>query len=394
MGIFKETEEVTTKLFQETFNAKATHFFKSPGRIELLGNHTDHQGGKTCSLTINSYICAVTCKKSSGTIDVINTSFPFVLHVDDKLNYVVNKSIGTSKAFIEGVVTYFNLKDFKTGPFNAALTSNLPRGAGLSSSAAYAVLFGKILNYYYNDNALSDLDIALAAQYAEMVHFGKPCGLLDQVSISFGGLVFSDFKKSPPHIMSYHQRLPELNYFVIDTGGSHDNLTCHYEQIRKDMKIVSLAFGKELLSEVSDTQFNELIANNRLNLAKRPLNRALHYINEIKRVEAFEKAYHEGNSEEMLTLITNSGASSAYLLENLTYPGDTDKALINHYELLKDHFATKVLGGGFAGALLVATNKNGNREELVQFYESKGLQVPPIYDMEVDKDGASFVETL
>lgn len=375
----------------KTFNEEPAETFKSPGRIELIGNHLDHQGGQTASLTIDRYIYGVSKKTEGDFITVINDGDKDLLAVSLAVDGVNEQNKGKSAAFVEGVVTYFKNNNYHVGGFNLSMASDLPSGAGLSSSAAYSLLFAKILSYYYNEDKVTPLELAKAAQYAESVHFGKPCGLLDQVTIAFGGLVFSDFKSAPPAITNYHENLPKLRFFVVDTGGSHENLTPHYEKIRTDMALVSKHYGKKLLSEVDVNAFQASLLQGTLEFEKRIINRATHYFTENHRVTLFKEAYQKADHAKLLALIKSSGESSAYVLNNLTYPGDLDQLLITHYEFLKDKYVTKVLGGGFAGALLVVTNEDVKLKDIIKHYSRKKIRAPRIYLMSPELSGTMLV---
>lgn len=384
----------TKNNFRKAFKQKPAQFFQSPGRIELIGNHLDHQGGKTVSLTIDRYIYAVSSKTHGTSINVINDGHDLLTKVALNIKGVNPKTQGMSRALIEGVIVYFKKHGYKVGALNVSLAADLPQGAGLSSSAAYSVLFAKLLSFYYNEDSISELELAKAAQYAESVHFGKPCGLLDQVSIAFGGLVFSDFKDDPPHIRNFHKNLPKLRFFVVDTGESHDNLTAHYEAIRTDMAAVSAHYNAKRLREVNINAFQASLLRDEIKVSKRALNRVSHYFREMHRVTKFQRAYRAGDNREMKKLVQQSGESSAYVLENLTYEGDVSKLLLTHYEILKKKFVTKVLGGGFAGALLVVIRENVLERDIIKHYRTHKVKVPAIHIMNPELNGTRFVANI
>lgn len=347
--------------FKNNLKSEPSHLFVSPGRVEFIGNHTDHQGGRTLSFAINRYIFAAISLRDDKQVQIFSHNYRKPINVD--LNDLTKKEdeLGKSAALIRGVAAYFNKSGYKYGGFDAFTFSTIPAGMGLSSSAAFEVLIATIFNELYNDKKIDELEIAKASRYSEIEYFGKPCGLLDQITVSYGELVNCDFSKEMPikEVMSANL-LDHFDFFIIYTGKSHSNLTHHYKAILDEMEMVSNEYGKKFLSEIDENQFKADFADLTLKLPHRAVNRALHYFDENNRVDELVKYLKVSNDQEILRIISESGESSNTLLENMTYDGDNRKLLQKTYYRIKRQFpkvAVRVHGGGFAGTLLVISPK-------------------------------------
>lgn len=351
---------VTTK-FSELYHAEPSHFFMVPGRVELIGNHTDHQGGKTLSFTINRYIFAAVRKRDDNLIILDSKNFAGTTEIDVTDVKYNSLERGKSSALIRGIINYFVVHGWKVGGFNFYTSSSIPRGMGLSSSAAFELLIARILNTLFNEGKISPLDLAKAGQYAESTYFGKPSGLLDQLTVSYEEIVYADFSKPSPVIKTLDSKVfNDLDIFIINTGKSHGSLTEHYKAIVDDMAVVANHYKKRLLSEVNENTFKADYAALEMQIPRISLERATHYFRECHRVEKAVKDLEEGNLDDFLFQLNESGKSSNELLHNLTYPGDKDKTLQTMYLKLKELFpnaAVRVHGGGFAGTILVIARK-------------------------------------
>jgi len=343
--------------FLEHFKTSPKDLFIAPGRVEIVGNHTDHQHGKTLSMTIDRYIYAAVSPNDDFKVVSHNKGYKAAIEIDLNDLEVKESEYSTSVALVRGVYAYFKNHGYNIGGFNSFSLSTILGGMGLSSSAAFEVLIAKIISYYYNNNEISDLEIAKASQFAEQVYFNKPCGLLDQMTISYGGVVYSDFNELSPVQANLEQINDKLNFFVINTGKSHAKLTPHYAKITQDLARVCDQFGQKLLIDVDETAFNSRYNELKEKLGERPLKRALHIFSENKRVISAWNALNNHHIDDFIETIRQSGLSSRNYLQNLTYPGDKDKQLINVYDKLfkNTNFGVRVNGGGFAGTLIVMT---------------------------------------
>lgn len=347
----------------ETFEKDFTgcddiRFFSAPGRTEVGGNHTDHNNGKVLAAAVNLDAIAAVSKRDDGII-CVNSAGYTPITVDSADHEIKDDEAGKSDALIRGVCARFKELGYNYGGFNASVTSRVLSGSGLSSSAAYEVLIGTILNYLYNDGKISAVEIAQISQYAENVYFKKPCGLMDQTACSVGGFVQIDFEDtSKPVINKVDFDIAKHGYIlcIVDTGGNHADLTGDYASIRLEMNSVAEYFGKNVLRQVDEKEVFENIGEIRKKTGDRAIERAIHFYNENKRVERLANALSDGNFDEFKNIIIESGKSSYMYNQNCFTLSNPDEqpvalALCICEELLKGRGAYRVHGGGFAGTI-------------------------------------------
>ena len=266
---------------------------------------------------------------------------------------------GTSAGLIRGVAARLKEEGYEIGGFEAYVTSDVLNGAGMSSSAAFEVLIGNILCGLYNEGKISPVLIAQAGQYAENVFFGKPCGLMDQMASSVGNLIFIDFADvKNPVIKKVNVNFEDFNHSlcIVDTKGSHADLTDEYAAIPEEMKRVAAYFGKEILKQVDKNEFYTNIPEIRKVAGDRAVLRAMHWFEETDRVIDQVNALEEENFEEFKKLIKSSGDSSFKYLQNVYTNRDVQNqavsiALAVSENVLGNHGVCRVHGGGFAGTI-------------------------------------------
>ena len=324
--------------------------FFTPGRTELAGNHTDHQRGRILASAVDLGLHAVCEVNGSSTIRVHSEGFN---RFDVKINQqsIRTAEFGTPKALVRGLVAEFTELGLNIGGFNAEIRSTLPAGSGLSSSAAFAVLIGKILNSFFNDGKLEPIVIARAAQQAENKYFGKPCGLMDQLTCAMGHTIYVDFKTNEIEPIRADFGAMGLTMCLTDTGGSHAGLDTSYARIPADMIYIANLFDKGVLSDVDPEEFR----SKGWDPANRPVRRAMHFFDENERVPQMRDALKAGDGNTYMRLMNESGRSSEKLLNNIitSATGDTKLAqgLDRSERLLKGRGAWRVHGGGFAGCV-------------------------------------------
>ena len=354
------------KMHKDVFNTSDVEFYSSPGRIEIVGNHTDHNGGKVLCAAINVDTLASVSKRSDGIIEVKSKGYP-MLRVDvSKPDFSVSE-IGTSTALIKGVVDYFKRSNKNVGGFSACMTSSVPKGAGVSSSSSFELAIAEILNVMYNDSELSAVFKAKASQYAENTFFGKPCGLMDQSAIALGGVNLIDFADfDNPVIEKAHWAFDNLDIYVIATGGDHSDLTDDYAAIPHEMKEVAACFGAKLLHEISPQKWNRDKQNIVGKVSERAYLRAEHFFEENERVENAVRAIDSKDEQAFLDIVNESGLSSRYKLQNTYSPAGKNHNLENALDRvvkIEGVVASRVHGGGFAGTILVFADKKASGVE-------------------------------
>ena len=350
--------EATKNSFEEHFGVKPTRFFSAPGRTEVSGNHTDHNYGLVLAAAVDLDVLAAVVPTNEPIIKVLSQGFPE--DIVDISDLSVNPAdFGKSGALIKGVCNDFLQKGYKIGGFCAYTTSNVLKGSGLSSSAAFEVLIGTILNHLYNNGEISAVEIAKTAQYAENGYFGKPSGLMDQMASSVGGFISIDFENPATPIineMNFDISTNGLSLCIVDTKGNHADLTPEYAAIPSEMKAVANAFGKSVLREVTKEQILEKLPEIRADLGDRAALRALHFMDENERVLQLCDYINNGDINGFLSVINASGESSYQYLQNV-YANIAPKeqgvsmALYLAKMLLSGEGACRVHGGGFAGTI-------------------------------------------
>ncbi len=332
--------------------------FSAPGRTEVGGNHTDHNHGKVLAASVNLDTVAAAAKRDDSVACEKSLGHGMIEIDISDLDPHENE-YGKSSGLIRGMCAGFKKYGYEIGGFNAASASCVLAGSGLSSSAAYEVLIGTILNHLYNDGKVSAVDIAKIAQYAENVYFGKPCGLMDQMASSVGSFITIDFKDpSEPVINKVEFDFAACNHAlcIVDTGGSHADLTDDYAAVRGEMESVAGVFGKAVLRDVDEADFMADIALIREKCGDRAVLRAMHFYAENKRAAAEVEALANDDFEAFKELVNESGRSSYMYNQNAftvkaPHEQGVSLALALCDKLLSGKGAWRVHGGGFAGTI-------------------------------------------
>ena len=345
--------------FTELFpSEKEIEIYSAPGRSEVCGNHTDHQNGMVLATSINLDAIAIVAKAEEPVIRLVSGDFPME-EVDVADLSMKEEEQSTTTALIRGVAAGMKERGHKVGGFTAYMTSDVLMGAGMSSSAAFESLIGTILSGLYNDMKVSSIEIAQIGQYAENIYFGKPCGLMDQMACSVGGMIFIDFKeKEHPEVRQVHTDFEKagLSLCIVDTKGSHADLTPDYAAVPAEMNQVAQALGREHLREVPRETFFKELPKLWKETSGRAVLRAIHFYEEEERVLRGVKSLEESDYPGFLSVIKASGDSSAKYLQNIYSPKDVDSqnvtvALAVSESILGENGVCRVHGGGFAGTI-------------------------------------------
>lgn len=332
--------------------------FSVPGRTEIIGNHTDHNRGRVMAGAINRDIIAVAAKNDVGAIRMFSEGFSEdCIRLSDTDNPDNFKRF-TSRALVAGMVNGFVKEGLSVGGFDFYSTTEVLKGSGLSSSAAFEVMIGNILNHLYNRGEVDNKLIARLAQYSENVYFGKPCGLMDQMACAVGGFVYIDFENPEcPEVQPIDFSLSDVGYAlcIVNTGGSHANLNDDYAAVPAEMKAVASALGKEVLRGVDEPALLAAIPTLRERVGDRAILRALHFIRENDRVTDARAALLGGDITAFLSAVSASGSSSFRYLQNVftcAHPEEQGISLalaVSEGILKGTGSAVRVHGGGFAG---------------------------------------------
>ncbi len=344
--------------FFKTFGTQPTRYFSAPGRTEIGGNHTDHQRGRVLAAAVNLEALAAVRPNGTSTVRIQSEGYPMcAVELSDLTPKA--REVNTTLALIRGVAARFAQLGCKVEGFDAYITSTVLPGSGLSSSAAYEVLIGTIVNHLFFDGKVSQPEIAMIGQYAENVFFGKPCGLMDQMASAVGGMVTIDFfDKENPMIESVEFDFASCGHAlcIIDSRASHADLTDEYAAITLELKDICNYFGKDVLTQIDPADFFAAIPALREKYGDRAVMRAYHFYKENARVPQQVEALKQGNFLKFLSLVKESGYSSYMYLQNVIPAGYKEHqdvavslALCEHY--LAGRGTYRVHGGGFAGTV-------------------------------------------
>ena len=344
--------------FRETFGAAPERYFSAPGRTEIGGNHTDHQRGHVLAAAVNLDTLAAVRENGTQQIRILSQGYPMCVVELSRLEPVAEE-VNSTPALIRGVAARFHQLGCRVGGFDAYCTSTVLPGSGLSSSAAFEVLIGTIINHLFFDARVSQPEIAQIGQYAENVFFGKPCCLMDQMASAVGNLVTIDFfQKDAPAIHPVNFDFSACGHAlcIIDTRASHADLTDEYAAIPLEIRKVAAYFGKEVLTQIPEEDFYAAIPALRAQCGDRAVMRCIHFYQDDARVPQQVAALESGDFARFLELVKQSGRSSWMYLQNVIPAGYKEHqdvaislALCQHY--LQGRGAYRVHGGGFAGTV-------------------------------------------
>lgn len=348
--------------FCRLFGDGCLHIISTPGRCEIAGNHTDHNSGIVVAASVNLDIIAVVKKTDDNIIELVSKGF----ETKDIINLSQLAQLspheherGCSASLIRGICRAIKDSGGSIGGFRAYTTSNVLRGSGLSSSAAFEVCIGGIINTLYNNSQISPVQLAVFGQFAENNYFGKPSGLLDQTACAVGGALRIDFKDPAKPLIDpidFKFMQSGLTLCITDTGGSHADLTNDYAAIPQEMKQVAGFFDKAVLREVDEQQIVQNINKLREQFGDRAVLRSLHFFAETERANSISTAIKENNTNKFLQLIAECGHSSFEYNQNAYCTADIRKqsiplALAVSERILSGYGACRLQGGGFAGTI-------------------------------------------
>lgn len=347
--------------FEKKYGGKSV-FVSSPGRIEICGNHTDHQHGRVLGAAIDLDTVGAVKVNEDGSVIVDSEGYAPVTFSANDLTKKEDE-IGTSVALTKGVMKYLSDKGYKIGGFTALTKSRVFKGAGVSSSASYEILIGKIVSVLFNEDKISPMELIFAGHFAETVYFGKPCGMLDQSMIGMGGVNYMDFlDPKNPEIENIQPDLSDYAIMLINTGGDHSDLTHCYADVKSEMHSVAKFFQKEVLRDVSSQEFFDKLGALSKEVSGRAVLRAEHFFSENERVSVAREALKNRDLDKFFSCLTESGNSSYKFLQNCYVGGEVAQRIplaLFMASKIDGVKAYRVHGGGFAGTvLIVVENKS------------------------------------
>ena len=365
----------------------------APGRTEIAGNHTDHEGGTVVAGAVRRYVQGVVAPRSDGRVRVKSEGYDLVeLDLQDLAPRAGERE--TSAALVRGIAAGMAREGCPSG-FDAYLTSGVAVGSGLSSSAAFELALAQAMNGLWAEGRLDAASLALVAQAAERDYFGKPCGLMDQMAVALGGIARMDFSRAGrPDVTRIDYGFADDGFALclVSVGADHSANTADYAAVPQEMQAVARAFGREVLSEVSESELLHHLGEVRASLGDRAALRALHYFREERLVEARFRALVAHDLAAFLEATTLSGASSAMYLQNVSIGGSAEQpamvALAVAEELLGGRGAARIHGGGFGGTIQAFVRADEAQEFCRAMDEALGGEVAEV--LAIDPEGARF----
>lgn len=380
--------------YEENFGSSEFEFFSAPGRTEICGNHTDHNGGRVLAASIQMDCIAAAGRNDMQKAVIISETYHQTIELDLG-NLEPAEGDTASRALLKGLMTGFVKNGCHIGGFYAYTTSSVISAAGLSSSASFEMLICSILNHLFNQDKINTTMLAQIGQFSENIYWNKQSGLLDQIACAFGGLISIDFSQNPPSIQQIDFSFEAMGYdlIIVNTGKGHGDLSSEYSSIPDEMKAVAAYFGKDVLKDVSLGDILNNFTPLRQKLGDRAFLRAFHFYNETMRVEACVEALANKNYDSFLDIIRRSGKSSFECLQNC-YCHDQIReqsipvtlALTEEFLDRIGHGVCRVHGGGFAGVIMAALPKEFT-QEYTSFIESF-LGEGSVYPLHIRKYGA------
>ena len=342
--------------FNTTFQNEPDKYLSCGGRFEVLGNHTDHNHGLCIAATCNLSIYAAVKARDDKCIRFLSEGFGY-FEIDLNNLEKVEDETGQPVSIIRGIANYLVDNEYKIGGFDIYLKSEVPTGAGVSSSAAFELLIAQTFNVLFNASKISLITLCKAGQFSEREYYGKMCGLLDQIGVAFGGLVYIDFANiAEPQIEPLRPNLDGYQFVIVNSGGSHAELSHLYKAIPDKMYEVANLFGKNFLRDVDYKEFKKKKLDVTKKCGKEAYLKAKHFFDENKRVEDAFKAIKKNDIKKLIKLINESRDSSTKLLENMCVDGKVKGSPLEACNLIMKSShrkaGVKINGGGFAGSVI------------------------------------------
>ena len=347
--------------FLKTFQEDAETFLSCGGRFEVLGNHTDHNHGLCIAATCSLSIYAALKKRDDNTVRLLSEGFGYS-EIDLSILDKDENEVGQPSALIRGIANYLFDNGYKYKGFDIYLKSNVPPGAGVSSSAAFELLLAQSFNVLFNDSEIPLMTLCKAGQFAERDYYGKMCGLLDQIGVAYGGLVYIDFQDiANPIVEPLKMSFDDYQFIIVNSGGSHAGLDHLYKEIPDNMFEVANVFGKNFLRDVDYQLLQEKSEDV---IAKCGINayyRAIHFFEENIRVKTAAEAIKKNDVETLIYMMNESRVSSTKLLKNM-YVDEVEGSPLEACKLIlkssHNKAGVKINGGGFAGSVIALVPKD------------------------------------
>ena len=374
--------------FNKTFQAEPDKYLSCGGRFEVLGNHTDHNHGLCIAATCNLSIFAAVKIREDKLVRFLSEGFGYS-ELDLSILDKEENEVGQPAALIRGIANYLVNNQYVIGGFDIYLKSNVPAGAGVSSSAAFELLVAQTFNVLFNESKVPLMALCKAGQFAERDFYGKMCGLLDQIGVAYGGLVYIDFEDiGEPEVKPLKLNLDGYQFVIVNSGGSHAELSHLYKAIPDQMYEVASVFGKNFLRDVDYQVFKQNKADVVEKCGKEAYQKAKHFFEENKRVEDAYKTIEKGKTEKLIKLINESRESSTDLLQNMCVNGKVKGSPLEACKIIMkashNKAGVKINGGGFAGSVIALVPKDELKNVIKATKDKYGKENVHLVDIRYD----------
>lgn len=345
--------------YEEYYGKAPLSFFSAPGRTEVGGNHTDHNHGCVLAAAVDLDIVAAAAPNGEDVVRLKSAEYEKLDEIGLSDLSLQEEETEKSASLIRGVCARCRELGYRVEGFNAYTATQVLKGSGLSSSAAFEVVVVTIISHLFNDGKIDAVTAAQIAQYAENVFFGKPSGLMDQTASSVGGFTAIDFRDPQnPVLEKVDFDLAQQGYAlcIVDTGGSHADLTGDYAAIPQEMKKVAGLLGVQVLRDADEAEFWKRLKELREKAGDRAVLRAMHFFSDNLLAQEEAKALKAGDFASFKEMIIASGRSSSTRLQNVFSCHNPSEqglslALAISEKILAGKGAWRVHGGGFAGTI-------------------------------------------
>ena len=381
--------------FAELFgNSDGAHFYFSPGRVNLIGEHTDYNGGHVfpCALTMGTYGAAR--KRDDHMLHFYSMNLDKFDVVEASLDDLTNKKEYNWANYPLGVVWAFAEKGFKldTG-FDMVIWGNIPNGSGLSSSASLEVLTGVILADLYQITDLTMTDLALIGQYSENNFNGCNCGIMDQFAVAMGkkdNAIFLDTNTMKYEYAPIH--LEDAKIVITNSKVKHSLVDSAYNDRRQECTDALAALKTELdINALGDLTPEEFEANKELITDPVQLKRAKHAVYENQRTIDAVAALRDGDINKFGQLMNQSHIS---LRDDYEVSCEEIDILVDLAWKIPGVIGSRITGGGFGGCT-VSIVKNDAVDTFIndigKAYKEKVGHEAEFYTVDIG-DGASRID--
>lgn len=347
--------------FQVTFQEEPQNLLSCGSRFEILGNHTDHNRGLCLAATCNLSTYGAFSKRNDNIVRFLSEGFGYS-EIDLSNLDKIDDEKGQSKALIRGIAKYLSINDCTVKGFNAYVKSEIPFGAGISSSAAFELLIAQAFNILFNESKIPLMTLCKAGQYAEREYYEKACGLLDQIGVSYGGVSYIDFQDlTNPEVKQLDVDFKGYQFIIINSGGNHSALSHLYKAIPDQMYEVANVFQKNYLRDVTYDELKQKKQDVVAKCGKEAYQKAVHFFEENIRVEKAFKALEKNKVDKLISLMNKSRESSTDLLQNMyvdNIKGSPLEACNLVMKASHKKAGVKINGGGFAGSIIALVPKD------------------------------------